>query len=313
MEIIEVSSSEYGDVIKSPYHVFATAEFNHLNREKTEEVHYLLFREDKIRLGIIFGRKDKVLSSPFSAPFGGFSFVSENVRLQYLEESIGTLSNWASSRRVQSIEITIPPPFYNQSFIAKQVNCLWRMGYEFSVIDLNFSYDICRIGDSIQERIWRNARKNLRISSEAGLNLIIASDDQQRRSAYDIIAQNRIHRGFPLRMSWEQVMETSKLIPADFFIVENSNKVLIASAIVFHISEKIIQVIYWGDLLGYSELKPMNFLSYRLYEYYKLLGEEYMDIGHSTELSVPNYGLCEFKDSIGCSVNPRFTMKRSLA
>jgi len=311
VEIIEVTSKEYEDTIKSPYHIFGSAGFNNINIGKADDIHYLLFRNEKNRLGIIVGRQGKVLKSPFSAPFGGFSFVFEKVRIQYLEESINLFSEWASSASIESIELTLPPSFYNRDFIAKQINCLWRMGYEFSVIDLNYSFDIKLIGDYINDRMWRNARKNLRISLEAGLNLVIASDQQNKRVAYEIIAQNRNHRGFPLRMTLEEVMETSELIPADFFIVENCNKLPIASAIVFHISDKIIRVIYWGDLFGYSDLKPMNFLSFKLYEYYKAFGKEYIDIGHSTEESIPNYGLCEFKESIGCSVYPRYTMKRS--
>ncbi len=311
MEIIEVTSKEYGDTIKSPYHVFGSADFNNINIGKADAIHYLLFRNEKNRLGIIVGRQGKVLKSPFSAPFGGFSFVFEKLRIQYLEESIDLLSEWASSAGIESIELTLPPLFYNKDFIAKQINCLWRMGYEFSVIDLNYSFDIKLVGDYINDRMWRNARKNLRVSLEAGLNLVIALDQQNKRVAYEIIAQNRNHRGFPLRMTLEEVRETSELIPADFFIVENCNKLPIASAIVFHISDKIIRVIYWGDLFGYSDLKPMNFLSFKLYEYYKTFDKEYIDIGHSTEDSIPNYGLCEFKESIGCSVYPRYTMKRS--
>jgi hypothetical protein len=30
-------------------------------------------------------------------------------------------------------------------------------------------------------------------------------------------------------------------------------------------------------------------------------------IGIATENSVPNYGLCEFKESIGCKMAPKYT------
>jgi hypothetical protein len=46
----------------------------------------------------------------------------------------------------------------------------------------------------------------------------------------------------------------------------------------------------------------MNFLSYKIFEYYQSTGIPYIDIGHSTVDSVPNNGLCEFKESIGCSL-----------
>ena len=55
--------------------------------------------------------------------------------------------------------------------------------------------------------------------------------------------------------------------------------------------------------------RTMNFLSYKVLEYYKNTNIKYVDIGPSTEDSLPNYGLCEFKESIGCFIMPKFTMK----
>jgi len=52
----------------------------------------------------------------------------------------------------------------------------------------------------------------------------------------------------------------------------------------------------------FSEYKTMNFLSFSVFEYYKSQGIRIVDIGPSTENSVPNYGLCEFKESIGCDI-----------
>jgi lipid II:glycine glycyltransferase (peptidoglycan interpeptide bridge formation enzyme) len=114
-------------------------------------------------------------------------------------------------------------------------------------------------------------------------------------------------------MSWEQVKSTVRLIKADFFIVYSEKQLPLASAIVFQISKAVVQVIYWGDLQGYSELKPMNFISYKVFEYYKSSGKKVVDIGPSTEHSMPNYGLCEFKEGIGCRIDPKFTMIKKLS
>ena len=35
-------------------------------------------------------------------------------------------------------------------------------------------------------------------------------------------------------------------------------------------------------------------------------------IGPSTESSIPNYGLCEFKESIGCEINQKFTFSKEI-
>jgi lipid II:glycine glycyltransferase (peptidoglycan interpeptide bridge formation enzyme) len=112
-------------------------------------------------------------------------------------------------------------------------------------------------------------------------------------------------------MSFEQIIETIKVIPADFFIVSNK-KQDIASALVFHVSKDIVQVVYWGDLPGFSEFKSINFLSFRIFEHYKKIGKKFIDIGISTEEGIPNYGLCEFKESIGCTIFPKYKFTKTL-
>lgn len=311
MEIIEVNFSVYKNIIPSQYFVFGDARFNDLNSYKVENVFYLLFKDRKIRLGIIMGYQNNVLKSPFSAPFGGFSFVSETIRLQYIDEAINILSEWGINKNAEAIEITLPPVFYNYSFISKQINCFLRAGYDISAVDLNYSCDVSANKESYQKQLWRSARKNLKIALDAELNFVKVEDKINKKITYDVIARNRTHKGFPLRMNWEQVRETETIIPIDYFLVNSSGGNPIAAAIVFRVTEKIVQVVYWGDLPGYTEIKPMNFLAFSLYEYYKPLNIEFLDIGPSTENSLPNYGLCEFKESIGCTLHPKFKMYRS--
>jgi len=312
MEIFQVSPLEYAEIIKTPYHIFNSVAFNDLNRNKCERVFYLLFREGKYRLGITGGIRDNCFFSPFSAPFGGYSFVSGDVRLQFIEEAISLHIEWAREMEFSSICITLPPLVYGSSFISKQINCLWRAGFEISEIDLNYSFNIESFNENYPERIWYNARKNLRISLSSGLQCRICTTGDEKSLAYDIIRQNRENRGYPLRMSWQQVSDTVQIVKADFFLVSNDKRLPVASAIVFHISSLIVQVVYWGDLPGYSEIKPVNYLSYKLFEYYRSAGKIIVDIGPSTVNSTPNYGLCEFKESIGCGISPKYSLVKNL-
>ncbi len=309
MEIIEVSADKYSEVINKPYHIYGSAAFNELNKNKCEKLFYLLFREGKFRLGLIAGAKDNNLFSPFSAPFGGFSFISSGVRIKYIEEAIKSLKHWATDKQFSSISLTLPPSFYESTYISKQINCLWREGFEISKIELNYSFDLVNFSNSYVDNLWYNARKNLRIANSAGLKFILCTSDDEKESAYNIILHNRKKKGNPLRMTWQQIYETIGLITADFFLIKNSDQEPIASAIVFHVADSIVQVIYWGDLPGYSEFKPMNFISCKLFEYYGMSGKKVIDIGYSTENSIPNYGLCEFKESIGCEIHTKFAFQ----
>lgn len=312
MEILEVSYRDYHELIKSPYYVYGSASFNYLNKDKCDELFYLLFREGKYRLGLIGGLRENSFVSPISAPFGGFSYLSEDIRLQHIEEAIKLLVQWIYNSRIDSVSLTLPPSIYGSSFLAKQLNCLWRAGFELIQVDLNYYFDLSDYDESYPDHIWYNARKNLRIAIDSGLEFIRCNTLTEKELAYEIIKRNRESRGFPLRMSWEQVRETVKLVESDFFVVNNCNQESLASAIVFHAGNSVVQVVYWGDLQGYSELKPMNYISSKVFGYYKSAGKRYVDIGPSTEHSLPNYGLCEFKEGIGCRIEPKYTLVKKL-
>ena len=49
----------------------------------------------------------------------------------------------------------------------------------------------------------------------------------------------------------------------------------------------------------------INFLAYQLIQYYTKKGIKILDIGISTEDGIPNYGLCDFKESIGCFLSSK--------
>ena len=102
-------------------------------------------------------------------------------------------------------------------------------------------------------------------------------------------------------MSWEQVQETIRITEHDIFLLNKKGKD-VAAAIVFCVNKDVYQVINWGDIDGYSEERPMNLLAENVYEFYQQKGIQVLDIGSSTENGVPNYGLCDFKESIGVSV-----------
>ena len=310
MEILEVTSEVFDATFPNPNHIFNSGSFSKLNESRFETVYYLIFKDTKTRLGIILGLKDQVLLSPFSATFGGFEFVSEDVKLYQIDAALQSLSDWASSKKYIGIKIIPPPFFYKEDFLAKTTNCMYRAGFETQNIELNYHFQTANLSDTYEQDIWYNAKKNLKKSNSFGL-VFEKLDVSQGKLAYDIIAQNRSERGFPLRLTWEQLVKTNEVIPMDFFLVKTTEET-VGSAIVYHMAPSIVRIIYWGDLPQFSEYKTMNFLSYNLFKYYKEHGVKMIDIGHSTVDSVPNNGLCEFKESIGCSISLLYEFYKKL-
>lgn len=305
MQIKEISSTEY-DSFFEPAFVYNTVSFVWLNASKVTNVHYLAIGEDgrRPRFGVILGERDGRLLSPFSAPFGGFEQHGKQ-NIQLMENAVGLLKDYAADRHL-SVEVALPPLLYDESQISKWVSVFTRGGFRH-VIDLNYYFDVRRFAE-YKTLTDRSARNHLNRSLKEDFHLLQLDSGKKENveRAYEVIRQNREERGYPLRMTLEQVWQTvTSVVKADFFVLEHGGHD-VAAAQIFHVADGIAQVIYWGDIRKYSSMRPMNFLAYALLGHYYEQGLRILDIGPSTEDGIPNYGLCEFKENIGCEVTLKY-------
>ena len=300
MELIEISGIEYSQIIKGKCSVFSSYEFLNLNKYKVEKVRYFLAKNTKKRFALAVGEKDNIWLSPFSAPFSEIIEVQNETPIKYYWDFLKSLSNKAKLEGIKKITFFLPPEIYTQKSKCKLENALYGNGYNLEFIDVNYAFNLKNINlNEYSDNIHRNARKNLRISHNSGLELIYCQNNEEKEQAYEVIRQNRENKGYPLRMSLEQVMDTIQIVNHDFFLVKKDD-INIASAIIYRVKDMIAQVVYWGNIALVGQYKPINFLAYELIKFYKQQGFNYLDIGPSTEEGVPNYGLCDFKESIGC-------------
>lgn len=303
MRIVEVEAKDYKELFVKPPHVFNTVEFSQLNRHKAERLHYLVFDDAGVRMGIILGaRSDGMMYSPFSAPFGGFT-TNRLQQFEHFDRAVAALKEYGG-KRSQKIVMTLPPDFYDSLQLPLVLNVMSRHA-ETRFVDVNYHFNITDFERYVQ-LIGRNARKNLNRAMKESFIFNKVEDGNGMARAYEVIRRNREERGYPLRMSYDDVVNTTHVIDADFFILSHNDRD-IAAAQVFHVAEGICQVVYWGDLREYSSMRPMNLLAYRVFEHYHKQGLRILDIGPSTEKGVPNYGLCNFKESIGCIVSNKFS------
>jgi len=311
MELIDVNYSEYSNIFHKTYHIFNNPKFIFLNKFKCEQVKYLLFKDSKYRLGLIGGITNKKFQSPFSSPFGGFSFIKSSLQIASIEGSIDALENYCKINEITEIEFILPPLFYDEIFLSKLINVLFRKSYLISKIELDFYFKLEQLNDKYLESIWSIAKKNLVTALKSNIEFTLCSSCEDKEIVYQIIKENRLLKNRPLYMSLEQIIDTSNIIETDFFLLKYQGN-SICSAVVYCMNEEIVYIPFVGDKPGFSELRPMNLLFYKIFEYYSLKGFKIVHLGISTENSVPNYGLCEFKESFGCSLAPRFSFVKKL-
>ena len=306
MQIKNLTPGEFASTFQAA-HIFNTVAFAQLNSDKVERVHYLSFDDPKTCFGIVLGESNGVLRSPFSAPFGGFLEKGTH-GLERMEKAVDVLADYARERSLKLL-ITLPPLVYDETKMSKWVSVMIRK-MKLRHIDLNYHLDISHVSH-YSSVINSSARNHLNQALRQNYCLHKLNSDNRDDVArvYNVISCNHKERGFPLRMTFEQVWQTiSNVVSADFFVLEHEG-CDVAAAQVFHVAAGIAQVVYWGDIRQYAKLRPMNYLAYSLFGYYADNGLRILDIGPSTENGIPNYGLCEFKESIGCSVTMKYSFE----
>lgn len=300
MKIERVSATNYEQTIQ-PRNIFLTASFAELNHHKVNDIHYLVFSDSRTRLGIILGETDSALHSPFSAPYGGFC-QHHTQRLQHIDNAIELLGDYA--RQIgKKVEIALPPSVYDETFISMQLSAFQRSGHILPA-DLSYHFQLSDF-DFYDRVIGVKAKQKLRHSLREDFVFSKAETPLEKQRAYEVIRQNREEKGYLLRMSWEEIKKTTALVESDFFLLSHSGRD-VASAMVFHVEPDIYQLIYWGNINDSASLRPMNLLAYRLFEYYSHTSLKILDIGPSTTDGIPNYGLIDFKESVGCRPSPKF-------
>lgn len=306
MECIPVSALEYNEFLTSETIIYQSVAFHELNASKVSESRFLLFKRDqKAIAGMIVGKKGDVWQSPFSAPFAGFSF-SKSLSLASLDSLVNCLLDYIQ-KNVITLQITMPPLFYKQDLYVKLAYILQRYS-TFCYTDINYAFDLKT--DDYDSLLNKESRKNLNRAKYIPSELKRAETLEEKKLVYDVIAENRKAKGYPLKMSFNDLEKTRAIVLGDYFLLMMDQEP-VASAIVFEVAPTIAQVIYWGDLSAYSLKRPMNLLAFELFHLYKKRGFAFLDIGPSSEEGVPNTGLCHYKESIGCFADLKyhFTLK----
>ncbi|HPW93710.1 MAG TPA: hypothetical protein PLT31_00840 [Fibrobacteraceae bacterium] len=306
IECIQVSAADYSHFLTSETIVYQSVAFNELNASKVSQLRYLLFKRDgKAIAGLIVGEKGNVWLSPFSAPFAGFSF-SKSFSLTTLDSIVSCLFDYIKKLEIV-LQITMPPLFYKQDLYLKLAYVLQRYSTS-SYTDINYALDLKT--DDYDSILISTSRRHLNRAKSIPYVLKQVDTLEEKKLAYDVIAQNYKAKGYPLKMSLNDLEKTMTFIHGRYFLL-SMDEIHVASAIVYEVTPTIAQLIYWGDLSAYSLKRPMNLLAAELFEIYKKRGFEFLDIGPASELGAPNTGLCSFKESIGCFADLKyhFTLK----
>ena len=122
MILRRVESEEFWRVFpKGCTHLFNSMEFAQLNAAKCDAVHYLLCGDGrKWRMGMILGERGERLLSPFSAPFGGFTY-NKDQTVEVVEACAALVADYGRGLG-KSVHIFLPHGLYHNTILTN-VQC----------------------------------------------------------------------------------------------------------------------------------------------------------------------------------------------
>ncbi|SET57886.1 hypothetical protein SAMN04487771_10263 [[Clostridium] aminophilum] len=310
--IEKVSPEEYSRCLPENTAFFNSVRFCELNKGKVDEVLYLIIKKgNSNRFGMIIGVKDSAGKCPFSAPYSFPVALNSNNGVSDYDSAIQAIDNFCRGEGIKNLRFTLPPLTYDEHHLAAWVSSFYRHGYRMVNMDINYILDLKKLNvDNYEQIITKKSRSHLRKAIKSGMSVCNCLTEDELREAYNIIKINHDSKGRPTWMTFEQIYETMKLTEyAAFIAILNGEN--IASMIYYSIDNRVAQCIYSGLIPGYENSGAMNFLSWHAIRYFGNKGYSIIDRAIATEDSIPNYGLCDFKESIGGERSLKFTFDKS--
>jgi hypothetical protein len=247
--------------------------------------------------------------SPLKGTFGGIS-VHQKVEFKVLEGFIQQSVAYLLLKGAKSLSIKLAPSSHGPEVFSVTCNVLLRLGFLVESKELN--YDLRVNERSYLERIDYGNVKRIKKCLREGFHAF-ELETSRFEEASEVIALNRLRRGYPISMTYDQIQEMVLTFPGRivcFGIASDATKKkLVASSVCILINSKILYVFYWGDIAEMETLSPVAMLASHIYEYMQKNDYEMLDVGTSTINGEPVYGLVNFKRSLGFSESLKLTLE----
>jgi hypothetical protein len=245
--------------------------------------------------------------SPCRGTFGGFEFKSTPT-IQAVEAFVAGVLDFLAENGARIIELRSSPSIYYSATAALLHNVLLRNRFRVQVVDLDYVLTVDET--PLIEKVSASRRQRIVKCRREGFEAR-RLDPSMARSVYATIAENRHARSYPLTMTYDAVIQMMQIFPDHLILFGVFLKdELIAASICVKVNAAVLYVFYWGDLPGYEPFSPIALLAETIYDYAHATGFQLLDLGTATDSGTPNYGLIDFKHSLGCVESQKLSFIR---
>ena len=252
----------------------------------------------------------KILTSHPGASVGSFT-LPENLSIADAFELANKLIEYAKSKNFQVIKITLPPNLYQKRFSNYMEYSFFRLGFRYTKREIT---SILFLEKTIEETKKKFRPSHLRAVRKAIENNITVKESKDIASFYTILKNNlKIRHGVTPTHTLKELKHLFYMFPKKVKLFSAFlDEMMIAGVVTFQINERVLLAFYISHDEHYSELRAVNILFYKIFEWAIKSKYEIFDFGIFTINGEPNMGLGRFKENFGASGIFRDTIEINL-
>ena len=252
----------------------------------------------------------KMLISHPGASVGSFT-LPENLSIADAFELANKLTEYAKSKNFQVIKITLPPNLYQKRLSNYMEYSFFRLGFRYTKREIT---SILFLEKTIEETIKKFRPSHLRAVRKAIENNITVKESKDIASFYTILKNNlEIRHGVTPTHTLKELKHLFCMFPKKIKLFSAFlDEMMIAGVVTFQINQRVLLAFYISHDEHYSELRAVNILFYKIFEWAIKSKYEIFDFGIFTINGEPNMGLGRFKENFGASGIFRDTIELNL-
>jgi CelD/BcsL family acetyltransferase involved in cellulose biosynthesis len=202
-----------------------------------------------------------------------------------------------------------PPRIFLQNIFEPQIESLKKIAPCRIVSDTNYHVEV---ENWTTKSLSKGNRKKIRQFNEMG-GVISFSNLSNIKQCYDILVENRRHRGVQLTMEFEDFKKSLILCEKDFKLIQaNIGGNVIATSLLVKIMPDYWYVLYWGESIEFRNLSPVASIFYFLIEQAKSNKVVILDLGISSVNGTLDEGLARFKTNLGAVTSEKLSLELDL-
>ncbi len=292
--------------------LFHTRRFLNYHHEGRFNDHSLEFYKKGKLVGVFpaalieSGDQRQLVSHP-GASVGSF-VVPEDLAFADALEMVEQLVDYSKRENLDGIKLTQPPTIYSKRLSHYIDFALQKNGFLYAKREIS---SILFLEKSIDENLSKFKSTHRTAVRKAEKSGVVVKETDDFASFYEILKKNlSIRHDVKPTHSLNELLHLKELFPdkINLFGAYIEEK-MVAGVINFIATENVVLAFYISHNEDFQEVRPINLLFYKIFEWAIQKKYNVFDFGIFTVNEEPNMGLARFKENFGASGQFRDTME----